>query len=224
MTGESADPERNVPRTLVLGILGLSVIYILTSAVFMYLVPAASVANDEAFAALAGQAMFGPVGGQLFAAVVCISVVGTLFAYLLVSPRVYYAMANDGLFFRKVGELHPRFGTPYLAIAIQMVLASVLILTGGFNEILGYFFFVVILAIGVAVAGLHRIRRAETSGYRTPLYPLPLVVYLILTAVVLFFVGMRSPLQTVIGLLVVSLGIPVYHFIFKGKHGLDKNH
>ncbi|MBX3297132.1 MAG: amino acid permease [Acidobacteria bacterium] len=224
MTGEIADPERNVPRTLVLGILGLSVIYILTSAVFMYLVPAASVANDEAFAALAGQAMFGPVGGQVFAAVVCISVVGTLFAYLLVSPRVYYAMANDGLFFRKVGELHPRFGTPYLAIAIQMVLASVLILTGGFNEILGYFFFVVILAIGVAVAGLHRIRRAETSGYRTPLYPLPLVVYLILTAVVLFFVGMRSPLQTATGLVVVSLGIPVYHFIFKRKHGLDKNH
>lgn len=224
MTGEIADPERNVPRTLVLGILGLSVIYILTSAVFMYLVPAASVENDEAFAALAGQAMFGPVGGQLFAAVVCISVIGTLFAYLLVSPRVYYAMANDGLFFRKVGELHPRFGTPYLAIAIQMVLASALILTGGFNEILGYFFFVVILAIGVAVAGLHRIRRAETSGYRTPLYPLPLVVYLILTAVVLFFVGMRSPLQTAIGLVVVSLGIPVYHFIFKRKHGLDKNH
>ncbi|HMS11100.1 MAG TPA: hypothetical protein PKE66_16550, partial [Pyrinomonadaceae bacterium] len=59
---------------------------------------------------------------------------------------------------------------------------------------------------------------------RTPLYPLPLIVYLTLTTVVLFFVGMRSPLQTVVGLVVVSLGIPVYHFIFKRNHGLDKNH
>ncbi len=223
ISGEIKDPQRNVPRTLILGILGLSIIYISTSAVFAYLVPTASVANDEAFAALAGQALFGEVGGLVFAAVVCVSVVGTLFGYLLVSPRVYYAMANDGLFFRRVGELHPRFGTPYLAILIQMALASILIVSGGFNEILGYFFFVVILAIGFVVAGLFRVHRLPTEGYRTPLFPLPLIAYLALTAVVLLFVGMRNPLQTAIGLVVVSLGIPVYHFIFKGKHGLDKN-
>lgn len=223
MTGEIDEPERNVPKTLVIGIVALSVIYILTSAVFMYLVPTASVENDEAFAALAGQAMFGPIGGKIFAAVVCVSVIGTLFAYLLVSPRVYYAMAKDGLFFRKVGELHPRFGTPYLAIAIQMVLASVLIFTGGFNEILGYFFFVVILAIGFAVAGLHRLRSLGASGYQTPLYPIPLLIYLVLTVIVLFFVGMRNPLQTVVGLVVVSAGIPVYHLLFKHRYGVDKN-
>lgn len=223
ITGEIVNPERNAPRTLVLGIIGLSIIYVLTSAVFMYLVPLSAVENDEAFAALAGQAMFGPIGGKIFAMIVCISVIGTLFAYLLVSPRVYYAMANDGLFFRKVGELHPRFGTPYLAIAIQMGLASILILTGGFNEILGYFFFVVILVIGITVAGLHRVRRAEISGYQTPLYPLPLLIYLVLTAVVLFFVGMRNPLQTAVGLAVVSAGIPVYHLLFKQRYGMDKN-
>ncbi|QYO64419.1 amino acid permease [Leptolyngbya sp. 7M] len=167
--------------------------------------------------------MFGPIGGKIFAAVVCVSVIGTLFAYLLVSPRVYYAMAKDGLFFRKVGELHPRFGTPYLAIAIQMVLASVLIFTGGFNEILGYFFFVVILAIGFAVAGLHRLRSLGASGYQTPLYPIPLLIYLVLTVIVLFFVGMRNPLQTVVGLVVVSAGIPVYHLLFKHRYGVDKN-
>ncbi len=223
MTGEISDPQRNVPRTLILGILGLSVIYIATSAVFAYLVPTANVANDEAFAALAGQALFGDVGGIIFAAAVCISVAGTLFAYLLASPRVYYAMANDGLFFRKVGKLHPRFGTPYLAILIQMALASILIVSGGFNEILGYFFFVVILAIGVVVAGLFRLHHTPTDGYRTPYFPLPLIAYLALTIVVLFFVGMQNPTQTLIGLGVVSLGVPVYHFVFKRDHGLDKN-
>lgn len=223
MAGEIEDPKRNVPRTLILGILGLSAIYISVSAVFTYLVPIANVQNDEAFAALAGRALFGEFGGQLFAIIVCLSVIGTLFAYQLVSPRVYYAMAKDGLFFQSFGELHPRFGTPHRAILIQVVLASILILSGGFNEILGYFFFVVILFIGLVVAGLIKIRRRETDGYITPLFPMPLVVYLFLTVAVLFFVGMRNPTQTVIGIVVVSLGIPVYHFIFKQRYGMDKD-
>ncbi len=223
MTGEIADPKRNVPRTLILGIVGLSVIYISVSAVFTYLVPAAGVENDAAFAALAGKALFGETGGQLFAIIVCISVIGTLFAYQLVSPRVYYAMAKDGLFFRSFGELHSKFGTPHLAISIQVVLASILIVSGGFNEILGYFFFVVIFFVALAVAGLVRIRHQETDGYATPFYPLPLIVFLILMIAILFFVGIRNPMQTLIGLGVVSLGIPVYHFIFKQHYGLDKN-
>jgi basic amino acid/polyamine antiporter, APA family len=223
IAGEIENPERNVPRTLVLGIVGLSLIYMLTSAVFMYLVPAARVENDEAFAALAGQAMFGEIGGQVFAAIVCVSVVGTLFGYLLVSPRVYYAMANDGLFFRSVGRLHPRFGTPYLAILIQMVLSTLLILSGGFYEILGYFFFAVILFTGVVVAGLFRLHKHPTDGYKTPHFPLPMLGYLALTVVVLFFVGWRNPTQTLVGLGVVSLGVPVYHLVFKRNYGLDKN-
>lgn len=223
IAGEIEEPERNIPRVLILGVAGLTIIYIMTSAVFMYLVPAASVANDEAFAALAGQALFGEIGGSVFSAVVMISVAGTLFAYLLASPRVYVAMANGGLFFKYFGEVSERFGTPLRATLIQIVLACMLVLSGSFKEILAYFFFAVILFVGVAISGLFRIRRTPFNGYRTPWFPLPALIYLALTLVVLVFVGMQNPLQTVIGIGVVSLGIPVYHFIFKGTYGVDKD-
>jgi APA family basic amino acid/polyamine antiporter len=152
-----------------------------------------------------------------------VSVAGTLFAYLLASPRVYVAMANDGLFFKYFGEVSRRFGTPLRATLIQIVLACVLVLSGSFKEVLAYFFFVVILFVAVAVAGLFRIRRTSAAGYRTPLFPLPAVIYLALTVLVLVFVGMQNPQRSLIGIGVVSIGIPVYHLMFKGKYGLDKN-
>ena len=228
IVGEVKEPERNAPTILVLGVLALSLIYIATSAVFMYLVPAASVTNDEAFAALAGEALFGPAGGMVFAAAVSVSVIGTLFAYIIASPRVYFAMARDGLFFEAVGRPHPRFGTPHLATIIQIGLASLLILSGTFEQILSYFFFIVILFVAVAVAGIFRLRAGgEHSGYHAPLYPFTPIVFLVLAAVVLFFVGMRSPVETLIGAAVVLAGIPVYHLVFKPRkhshYGMDKN-
>ncbi|MBR9989149.1 MAG: amino acid permease [Gemmatimonadetes bacterium] len=218
MAGELRDPQRDIPRMLVLGVLALTIAYISTSAVFMYLVPLESAATDEAFAALAGEALFGPGGGAVFASIVIVSVVGTLFAYLTVSPRVYYAMAQDGLFFRSVGQPHARFGTPHRATMIQMVLASVLILTGTFDQILSYFFFVVVCFIALTVGGMFILRRRPFTGYRTPLYPLTPIVFLVLSVIVLFLVGMRNPVETLVGVGVVSLGIPVYR-LFKLKKG-----
>ncbi len=217
IAGEVKDPKRNVPLTLIAGVVMLSVLYIAVSFVFMYLVPAGSVTNDEAFAALAGTALFGEMGGRIFALIVVFSIVGTLFAYIIASPRVYYAMARDGLFFTSVGAVHPKLGTPHRATIIQVVLASVLILTGSFDQILSYFFFMVILFVGIAVAGLAVIRKQPFEGYRTPLYPLPMVVYVLLTVVMLYFVGMQNPVQTAVGVGIVLLGIPVYYFVFDSR-------
>ncbi len=217
IAGEIREPERNVPRALVIGVLALTVMYIATSAVFMYLVPVTSVTSDETFAAQAGEALFGAVGGGLFSVIVIISVLGTLFAYFIASPRVYFAMARDGLFFRGFGELHPRFGTPHRATLIQMAIASVLVVSGTFNEIVSYFFFIVILFVAVTVAGLFRVRRLAHDGYRTPMFPATAIIFLILSAIVLFFVGMRNPLNTAIGVAVVLIGIPIYYLIFRAR-------
>ncbi len=214
IAGEVEDPERTVPRALTIGVVAITFLYILTSAVFYYLVPPASVTSDETFAAQAGVAMFGPAGGAVFAAVVIVSVLGTLFAYLMVSPRVYYAMAKDGLFFRSFGELHPRFGTPHRASLIQIGLACALILTGTFNEIIGYFFFVVVLFIALVVAGLFKIRKTDFAGYKTPLFPFTPIFFLLVTGIVLLMIAMRSPLQTAVGTAVVLLGIPVHSLFF----------
>ncbi len=212
IAGEIKEPERNFPRAMFISISALIVVYVLTSAVFIFLVPIGNVANDEAFAAMVGEALFGRIGGQALSVIVAVSVAGTLFAYIVSSPRVYYAMARDGLFLKSVGELHPRFGTPVKATFIQIALASLLILSGTFSQILGYFFFVVILFTVLAVFGLFRIRSSSSGGYKTPFYPLTPILYIILASVTMFFIAWGSPRETIIGASVMILGVLVYYF------------
>jgi APA family basic amino acid/polyamine antiporter len=215
IAGEIENPEINLPKALTIGVIAITLIYILTSAVFFYLVPVAAVTNDETFAAQAGEALFGKIGGIVFASIVIISVLGTLFAYLMVSPRVYYAMAKDDLFFKSFGEPHPRFGTPHRAIIIQVLLASILILLGNFEQILSYFFFVVVLFIVLVAAGLFKIHKREFSGYKTIFYPFTPLFFLMITVLVLLMIAMRNPHQSFFGASVVLLGIPVYYLFFR---------
>ncbi|MDQ3801752.1 MAG: amino acid permease [Acidobacteriota bacterium] len=214
IAGEVENPEKNLPRALTVGVVAITVIYILTSAVFFYLVPLSAVTSDETFAAQAGEALFGRTGGVVFAAIVIISVLGTLFAYLMVSPRVYYAMARDELFFKSFGEPHPRFGTPHRATLVQIFLACVLVLSGSFEQIVSYFFFVVVLFIALVVAGLFKIRKREFGGYKTILFPFTPLFFLSITLLVLLMIAMRNPFQSFLGAAVVLLGIPVYYLIF----------
>lgn len=217
MAGEVENPQKNMPRALIIGIVAITAIYILTSAVFIYLVPIAAVADKNAFAAQAGEVLFGKTGGAVFAAIVIVSVLATLIAYLMVAPRVYYAMARDGLFFKKFGELHPRFGTPYLATLIQIVLACVLILSGNFNEIVRYFFFIVVAFIALTVAGVFRVHGRAFAGYKTLLYPLTPIFFLIVTGIVLLMLAMDYPFRSFLGAAVVLSGLPVYYFILGSK-------
>jgi basic amino acid/polyamine antiporter, APA family len=219
LAGEARDPERTVPRALALGVAAVAGVYILTSAVFLYLVPLEQVTSGETFAAQVGTVLFGAAGGKIFAAIVIIAVLGSLLALLMALPRVYYAMAGDGVFFKAVAAVHPRFGTPARAIAIQASLASVLVLSGSFNGIVAYFIFVTVLFLALTVAGLFVIRRRSaqpaTSRYRTPGYPLTPILFLALVAVLLFLLAGHNPLQAALGLGIVGLGAPVYYWLFR---------
>ena len=217
IAGEVENPRTNIPKALLVGVVALTVIYILTSAVFYYLVPPAAVTNDETFAAQAGEVLFGRVGGIVFASMVVVSIFGTLVAYLMASPRVYYAMAHDGLFFKTFGELHPRFKTPHRATLVQVFLAGVLILSGSFEQIISYFFFVVVLFIWLTVAGLFKIHRREFDGYKATFYPWTPIFFLVITALVLLLIAMDNPFQSFLGVAVVLAGIPVYHLLFREK-------
>ena len=217
ISGEIENPQKNLPKALAIGVIAITIIYILTSMVFFYLVPLSQVTNDETFAAQAGEALFGKIGGVVFASIVIISVLATLFAYLMVSPRVYYAMAKDGLFFKSFGELHTRFGTPHRATLIQMGLACILIFTGTFGQIVSYFFFIVICFIALTVVGLFRIRKQDFDGYKTLLFPFTPIFFLALTSIVLLLIAMQNPFQTFLGVAVVIAGIPVYYLVFNKK-------
>jgi basic amino acid/polyamine antiporter, APA family len=219
LAGEVKNPAKTLPRALVLGVIAVTAVYILVSAVFIYVVPPERVTSDQTFVAQAGEVMFGKAGSDLLSATVVICVLGSLAALIMVCPRVYYAMARDGLFFHSVAETHPKFGTPAKAIAIQGVLACLLVLLGTFQQIIAYFIFVAVVFLGLTVLGLMRIRRrfgADGSVVLTPWYPVPPIVFLVLVVVLLFMLAYGNPLQTAVGCAVVAVGAIVYQLAFRG--------
>ncbi|HYN24988.1 MAG TPA: amino acid permease [Pyrinomonadaceae bacterium] len=218
VAGEVSNPARTLPKALTYGVIIVTVVYILTSAVFIYLVPLGQVTSGETFAAQAGQVLFGRVGGLVFSLVVVVAVLGSLVAVVMSAPRVYFAMARDGLFIRAVASIHRRYGTPACAIALQAVLASLLVAVGTFNEIVSYFVFVVVVFIAFTVAALFPLRRREPNvGYLTPGYPVTPVIFLVMIVLLLVLLGANNPLQAFLGVAVVALGLPVYFFLFRPK-------
>jgi APA family basic amino acid/polyamine antiporter len=212
IAGEIRDPSRILPRAMVLGVTIVIAAYILVSGVFVYLVPMNAVTSDETFVAQAGEVLFGRIGGIVLALMVAVCILGGLAAFIMTAPRVYYAMARDGLFLRRVAHVHPRFGTPVAAIVIQGGMASVLIGLGTFEEIISYFMFPAVAFLGLTVAGLFVLARQEkaTAALATRRYPLMAAVFLVLVVSMLALVGSRNPGQAVLGIGVVLAGAPIY--------------
>lgn len=230
LAGEVREPARNLPRALLLGILIITVVYVLTSAAFLYLVPLEQVPANETsaqtFAAQVGLALFGETGGRVFSGIVVISALGSLAAYIMAAPRVYYAMARDGLFIKPIAAIHTRFGTPARAIALQATLASVLVAVGTFDAIIAYFFFVTVVFITLTVAAIFVLRRRERprdkGTYRTPGYPLTPLFFLLVITLMLFLLAKNNPQQAFLGVGVVLLGLPVYYLLYGKRAGKDE--
>ena len=223
LAGEVKNPGRTLPRALVYGVLIVTLVYILTSLAFVYLVPLDQVTSGETFAAQAGEVLFGRAGGLIFSLVVVVAVLGSLAAVVMSAPRVYFAMARDGVFIPSVAVLHKRFETPARAIALQAVMASFLVLTGSFNDIISYFVFVVVVFIALTVAALFKFRRDDSTSvrYLTPGYPVTPVVFLAMILVLLILIGGNNPAQAFRGVVVVALGLPVYFFLFRHKRLIE---
>ena len=219
LAGEVRNPSRTLPLALIYGVIIIMLVYILTSFAFVYLVPLDQVTSGETFAAQAGEVLFGRAGGLIFSLVVVVAVLGSLAAVVMSAPRVYFAMARDGVFFPSVATLHKRFETPARAIVLQAVLASVLVVVGSFNEILTYFVFVVVVFIAFTVAALFKLRRENSEGgrYLTPGYPLTPAVFLVMIVFLLVLLGGNNPKQAFLGVAVVALGLPVYLLVFRNK-------
>lgn len=214
--GEVRDPERNLPRAMILGVILVAAIYVLITVAFLYVVPIQSVTSDQAFVAQVGQALFGHSGALIFSAIVILCVLGSLAAMIMAAPRVYFAMASDGLFFHSVARPHPRFGTPSRAIAIQGVIASLLIVFASFQQIVAYFIFPAVFFLGLSVLGLAILRRRPGSAaatFCTPGYPLTMIVFLAMVVVLLFMLAAHSSRQAALGAAVVLLGAPLFHFV-----------
>jgi APA family basic amino acid/polyamine antiporter len=215
IAGEVREPERTMPRALTLGVLAVTLAYVLISMVFIYLVPFGEITSQETFMAQAGERLFGATGGSIMTGIVALCVLSSMAALLILSPRVYYAMARDGLFFQSVAKLHPRYGTPSRGIAVQALLASLLVALGNFRQIVAYFVFVAALFLGLTVAGLVRLARKspQDNQPRVPGYPYTPLVFLALVGLLLLLLAARNPFQVMLGVAVVMLGVLAFELM-----------
>jgi APA family basic amino acid/polyamine antiporter len=206
LAGEVRDPQRNLPRALILGVLAVTVVYVGLSAAFLYVVPLEQVASNNAFVAQFGEALFGRLGSAVLTVCVLISVIGGLAALMMAAPRVYYAMSLDGNFFVQFGRLHPRFGSPANAIVLQLLIALALLGLGAFDKIISYVIFTAVIFLAVTAAAVFRLPEARAAKW----YPAAPVLFILCCAIVGAMILLRDPLQAFLGILVVAIGYPLY--------------
>jgi APA family basic amino acid/polyamine antiporter len=220
VAGEIRDPQRNIVLALALGTAACIAIYLLANLAYMRVLSLSEIAASEHVAASVASRVLGPVGGAAVALIILVSIIGTLNGCFLTSPRLYFAQARDGLFLRKFGEIHPRFKTPYFAIAAQAVWAAALLISGSYETLLDYAMFALWLSYGVMVAGVMVLRRTHPQiprPYRMWGYPVTPLLFLIFTAVFLGNMLIKRPVPSFAGLLLIISGVPVY-FIWRRRH------
>ncbi len=219
-------PERNLPLALFAGTATVMTIYLLANLAYLHLLPfggdpagADAMARGLQYAAqdrvgtAAAEVMLGPLGGGLMAVAIMLSTFGCVNGLVLAGPRVYYAMARDGLFFRRAGELHPTYQTPAFGLVSQAVWAMVLCLSGSYSNLLDYVIFASLLFYAVTILALFRLRFTRPELPRPVKafgYPVLPGLYLLSSAGLMVILLIQKPLYTWPGLLIVALGAPVY--------------
>ena len=215
VAGEIKKPKRNLPLALFLGTLGITVLYVLTNYIYLYALPMGEIIGVLRIAEKATTALFGGPTGALISVAVIISTFGALNGSILTGPRVYYAMAKDGLFFRKVSLVHPRFRTPGFAILIQAVWASILTLVGTFEQIFTFAMFIAIVFWIAATASVFTLRKKFPDlprPYKTWGYPVVPAVFIIASLGILLNTLIEKPVEALAGILLTVMGIPVYYY------------
>ncbi len=214
--GEVKDPQRTLPRAIIGGTVAIIAIYLAANLAYLYVNPIDRLAQSPLIAADTMQAIVGRVGVALVSVVVTVSTFGALIGIMLTAPRVFFAMADEGLFFPVMARVHPRYRTPYVAISLAAVLGVAFVLTRTFEQLSDTFVLSIWPFYGLAVAGLYRLRRRTDvpRPYEVPGYPVLPAVFI---AGVAYLVGnalVTDPMWTSITFAIVLAGIPVYYVFF----------
>ncbi|MFC1640057.1 APC family permease [Gemmatimonadota bacterium] len=209
---ETVNPRATIPRALLFGTLIVTACYIGMNTVYMYVLPFDTVANSTRVAADAADVLWGSGGGALMSAIVMFSTFGAVSGIVLVGPRVYYAMARDGLLFRWVAEIHGRYRTPHRAIVLQALWSSVLVATGSYRVlftrvIYTEWFFFALMAIGLLVLRRKGKSRGKGSALSSPVLPL---IFVVASLAIVVNQIVSDPAESVVGLSLVLTGLPVY--------------
>ena len=213
LAGETKNPARNVPAAMITGALIVTVIYLLVNTGYMLLLPVDTIVSSQKVAADAISTVL-PSGGLLVAGIIAVSTLGTIGIYTLSAPRIYYAMAADGLFFKSIAWVHPKFKTPVYAIVLQSVWAIVLLLLWGTVEnLITYTVSVEWIFFTLAAAGIFifrkKLRNAERA-YKTFGYPVTPLIFIGINTWFVINIMINKPLHMGIGLIFLLIGVPVY--------------
>jgi APA family basic amino acid/polyamine antiporter len=226
MAGETINPQRNIPRAMILGAGIVTVVYVSVNLAYMRLLPFDTIANSQTVAADALQTVT-PWGGQLMAFLIALSTFGTTGIYCMTAPRIYYAMANDGIFFKKLAETHSKWKTPVWAMLIQSGWAMVLLIFWGtFESLITYVTFMdfaAMMMVGTGIFLLRKKMRDTPRGYRTFAYPLTPLLFIGICLWFVVFTVVQEPVRAGAGLLVGLAGWVVYHFYFRRRDGEEKD-
>ena len=212
VAAELRRPERDLPRGLLLGVAGVIVLYLAVNTVCLRALGPEGLAATTTPASTVMRLALGERGGRLIAAGIAISTLGFLSQGILTAPRVYYAMAEDGVFFRAVGLLHPRTLVPIVAIALQGLAAAVIAVSGRYEQILNYVVSVDFIFFGATGASLFVFRRRQgpAASFRTPGHPATTVFFVAACFLVVINTVYSYPANTVIGLTILLAGVPIF--------------
>lgn len=214
MAGEVRDPGRTLPRALLSGTLGIAVVYLIVNLAYLYVLPVDEMASSRLVAATAAEKVFLSAGAAIVAAMVMVSAFGALNGSTMTGPRIFFAMADDGLFFRPIAAVHPRFQTPYLAIGLAAALGVIYVSVRTFEQLADAFILGIWPFYLLSVAAVFILRRRYPDAkrpYRTVGYPVIPLLFMIASLAMLLNSLIRQPGTTMISFGVIASGIPVYY-------------
>ncbi len=215
--GEIKNPSRVLPIGFFLGTLIIVVVYLAANAAYLHVLPLPVLAEHQRVAGTAMQFLVGPRGARFVSALILCSIFGALNGTILTAPRVYYAMAKDGVFFRVVSRIHPKFQTPAVALIVLGAWSTLLALSGSFEELYTYVIFAMWIFSGAAIAGVIILRRRLPDLHRPYLvwgYPLLPIAFIVASLAIVANTLVTQPLESALGLAIVLAGIPLY-FIWR---------
>jgi len=213
LSGEAINPQRTVPRAMIFGVLVVTITYILVNIAYMNLLSLERIADTDTVAADAVNTIY-PSGGKFVAVGIAISVFGTIGIYTMSAPRIYYAMAKDGVFFNFLSDIHPRYNTPYKAMLLQSAWAILLVLVWGtFRQLISYVVFMDIAFMALAGIALFVLRHKKPNlerPVRVPLYPIIPGIFVVISVIFVISTLYTEYKQALAGIIVLGIGRVVY--------------
>jgi APA family basic amino acid/polyamine antiporter len=215
---EVKDPARNLPRSLLLGTGAVAVLYLALNLLYIYAVPATDMEGVVSIGGLAAGNLFGKSAETVLSVLISFALFSSLSAFLILGPRVYYSMAKDGVFFKSLAKVSPKFGVPDRAIVLQGLIAVILVMFGTLRQLLTYMGFSLGIFPILAVIGVFKLRRSGKSVVKLPGYPVVPALYILAGVTILVLSFLQRPKESSIAIGTVLIGIPIYLF-FRKKYG-----